>query len=59
MNTLRSDAAHLSVATEVRLAEPQIERRAVQLCVRAEPHTGEPPARVTCTRRSGNSTARR
>ena len=43
MNTLRSDAAHLSVATEVRLAEPQIERRAVQLCVRAEPHTGEPP----------------
>ncbi len=43
MNTQLSDGAHLTVASEVKPAERQIVRRAVQLCVRAEPHTAEAP----------------
>jgi hypothetical protein len=43
MNTQWSDGAHSPVAGDVRPAEGQIVRRAVQLCVRAEPHTEATP----------------
>lgn len=43
MDTQRSDGTHLSTATEVRPAEPQIVRRAIHLCLRAEPHAEAVP----------------
>lgn len=43
MSTRWSVSAHPTVESEVRPAEGHIVRRAVQLCVRAEPHTEATP----------------
>ena len=43
MSTQQSDVVHLAVTGEVGPAEGHIVRRAVQLCVRAEPHTEATP----------------